>query len=72
MPPLNIFPEGLVTNGTALLKFKKGSFVYHTPLKLNVIKLNYNKFTIYNSEISNLFVLILLLMCNWYNTVAFY
>ena len=29
MPGINIFPEGSITNGLALLEFKKGAFIYH-------------------------------------------
>jgi len=40
MPPLMIYPEGIASNGTILFKFKKGSFVNHSPLKINAIKTN--------------------------------
>ena len=72
MPPLIIFPEGSVTNGTALFKFKKGSFVFHTPLKLNAMTFNYNRLNPYFSEVGSILELFLLGMCNWYNTVTFY
>jgi len=72
MPPLMIYPEGITSNGTILYKFKKGSFLFHSPLKINAIKTNFNRLTHFYSEIANPFVLSLLGMCNWYNTITFY
>jgi len=46
MPPLIIYPEGGTTNGTALLKFKRGAFV-----GLNSIKPVMIKYTSNNADI---------------------
>jgi len=34
MPLLFIYPEGTVTNGDAILDFKKGAFMFHKPIKI--------------------------------------
>ena len=44
MPPLAVFPEGTLTNGTALLQFKKGAFKDLKPMKIIAFKIPYNKF----------------------------
>lgn len=38
MPQLTVFPEGTVTNGRALLTFKKGAFKDLKPVKIYVTK----------------------------------
>lgn len=36
--PLCVFPEGTVTNGRSLMKFKKGAFVSDKPIKIMALK----------------------------------
>ena len=38
MPPLIIYPEGGTTNGTSLLKFKRGAFMGLTSIKPVIFK----------------------------------
>ncbi len=37
-PRITIFPEGTITNGTALLKFKKGAFVAKRAIRVKAMK----------------------------------
>lgn len=40
LPSLMIFPEGTVTNGRSLMKFKRGAFCHTKPIKIYLIKYN--------------------------------
>ena len=72
MPPLAIFPEGTVSNGTGLLTFKKGAFKDFKPMKVLAFKVPYTRFTPYDDYIHPPIAVILLIMSNWCNTCTMY
>ena len=42
MPLLIMYPEGAVTNGEQILKFKKGAFIGLNPIKICCLKYEYS------------------------------
>lgn len=50
MPILQIFPEGCTTNGTKLIKFKKGAFVSLRPVRLASLKYRSSPWAISHSS----------------------
>jgi hypothetical protein len=55
-----------LTNGKALLEFKKGAFKDLKPMKIIAFKIPYNKFIPYDDWIYPKIGLVLMLMCNWW------
>lgn len=55
IPPVLIFPEGTVSHGRSLIKFKKGAFVLNKPIKIFALRYGGNGFI---SSISNVHPLI--------------
>jgi 1-acyl-sn-glycerol-3-phosphate acyltransferase len=53
--PIVIPPEGCYTNGTALLKFKKGAFVPMVPIKIVCLKYISDKYNLNNIGVRRLF-----------------
>ena len=68
MPPMLVFPEGTVTNNTALLTFKKGAFKDFKPVKICAVKYRGNHFTPFNDFIDPM-KCFWLLSCNWISWV---
>jgi lysophosphatidylcholine acyltransferase/lyso-PAF acetyltransferase len=71
MPPMIVFPEGSVTNNTALLTFKKGAFKDHKPVKICGVKYLGHHFTPFNDMIHPMKVFWLLCV-NWIGYIEFY
>lgn len=70
LPQLLIFPEGTVSNGSSLLKFKKGAFCHTKPIKVYGVKYN-GRFV---PSLSNATggVAVFLTLCQFWNTLDFY
>lgn len=43
--PIMIFPEGTTNNGQYLLKFKKGAFMHHNPMKVVMLMYDNKNFS---------------------------
>lgn len=50
--PLCVFPEGTVSNGRSLMKFKKGAFISDTPIK--IMSLKWGEDTMFCPSIANI------------------
>jgi lysophosphatidylcholine acyltransferase/lyso-PAF acetyltransferase len=50
-----IMPEGCFSNGTALLKFKKGAFYPMKPIKIMCFKWKTNRYNMSNIAINYIF-----------------
>jgi len=53
-------PEGCYTNGTCLLRFKKGAFISMKPVKIHVFKYENKKFNLSNIGLRTIFGRIIL------------
>jgi len=62
-PPLHIFPEGCTTNGTKLIKFKKGAFDSLKAIK--PILLNYEASSWGMSPATDMLGSGILFLCSW-------
>lgn len=69
LTPLIIFPEGTVTNGSQILKFKKGAFHSLLPIKPYVILMNNSTFSLATGVLS-LSQHFIRSMCYFYHTLT--